>query len=192
MHDELSSFQQAMADVNPIKQNKAHISSKKSVGADFARKRAVAIQKPAKDSPLSDHVISDVGPHDIVDFKRSGIQHGVYRNLRLGKYPAEERLDLHQYSINEARVALYDFILQCQQFNVRCVMVLHGKGGRQGNGIAVLKSHVVHWLASMDAVMAYHSAPANQGGAGALYVLIGKSQDKTQRNRKLHGGKDNG
>ena len=35
-----------------------------------------------------------LNPADPMEWKRDGVQEGVYRNLRLGKYAADARLDL--------------------------------------------------------------------------------------------------
>ena len=39
----------------------------------------------------------------VLEFKRPGIQNGVYRKLRLGHYDIEARLDLHRFTVAEAR-----------------------------------------------------------------------------------------
>ena len=43
----------------------------------------------------SDDYLDWVKPNDIVSYKRPGVQEGVFRKLRLGKYSIEGRLDLH-------------------------------------------------------------------------------------------------
>jgi DNA-nicking Smr family endonuclease len=50
----------------------------------------------------------------------------------------------------------------------------------------VLKSYTAKWLIDMPQVMAYHSAQRHHGGAGALYVLVRKSERKKQENRERH------
>jgi len=48
---------------------------------------------------------------------------------------------------------------------------------------AVLKSHLVHWLPQLDDVQAFHTAQPKDGGAGALYVLLRKSERKKEKAR---------
>lgn len=122
-----------------------------------------------------------------MSFKRSGVQEGVFKKLRLGKYSVDARLDLHRHTIEEARKALYDFIQECMDYDLRTLMVLHGKGDRDPERKAVIKSHTVYWLEDMEAVMAFHSAQPQHGGSGAVYVLLRKSDKAKQRNRERHG-----
>ena len=117
--------------------------------------------------------IESVEPLEILHFQRPGVQHGVYKNLRLGKYNIQSRLDLHRHSVEQARRALWRFISDCQQRGVRCALVTHGKGeGREQP--AVLKSCVNHWLRQFDQILAFHSAQKYHGGFGATYVLVKK------------------
>ena len=124
-------------------------------------------------------------PHDIVGFKRDGVQEGVYKKLRLGKYELQASLDLHQKTLNEARQTLVQFISDCEVRDIRCLLILHGKGERS-TPRALLKSHVSAWLPQLPAVMAIHSAERRHGGSGALYMLLRKSERKKTENRERH------
>ena len=124
-------------------------------------------------------------PHDIVGFKRDGVQEGVYKKLRLGKYELQGSLDLHHKTIKEARTALVQFIGECEVRDIRCLLILHGKGERS-TPRALLKSHVSAWLPQLPAVMAIHSAERRHGGSGALYVLLRKSERTKTENRERH------
>ncbi len=55
---------------------------------------------------------------------------------------------------------------------LQCVRVIHGKGLRSGARGPVLKLSVNRWLRQWDDVLAFVSAPARDGGTGALYVLL--------------------
>ena len=54
----------------------------------------------------------------------------------------------------------------------RCVRVVHGKGLGSPGRTPVLKQKVLRWLVQRTEVLAFVQAPANQGGAGALLVLL--------------------
>ncbi len=120
-------------------------------------------------------------PHDIVGFKRDGVQEGVYKKLRLGKYELQGSLDLHHKTINEARTALVQFIAECEVRDIRCLLILHGKGERS-TPRALLKSHVSAWLPQLPAVMAMHSAERRHGGSGAL--VRAAAQERAQEGGK--------
>ena len=59
-------------------------------------------------------------PHDILSFIRPGIQHGVFKNLRQGKYEIQSMLDLHRHTVEQARQALWMFINDCHAGSALC------------------------------------------------------------------------
>ena len=61
-----------------------------------------------------------VDPNDYLAFARPGVQHGVYKNLRQGKYDIQSRLDLHRHTVEQARTALYGFVVDCQTRGAVC------------------------------------------------------------------------
>jgi DNA-nicking Smr family endonuclease len=125
-------------------------------------------------------VIKQVDPLSYLEYQRPGVQHGVYKNLRMGKYEIQSRLDLHRHSVDQAMSALKRFIGDCHHHSIRCALITHGKGeGRQEP--AKLKSCVNHWLRQLDQVLAFHSAQKQHGGLGATYVLIKKDKSAKQR-----------
>ena len=96
------------------------------------------------------------------------------QKLSRGLWPVRAHLDLHGYRTEEARRALVDFILQAREAHVRCVRVVTGKGINSGEDGPVLKGQVRRWLRQMREVQAFVQAPAEEGGSGALRVLIAK------------------
>ncbi len=153
------------------------------------RRLAAAAEPPVVDDPLAGAPPTLLGPLDLMSFKRPGVQNGVFRNLRLGKYPVDARLDLHGLSADRARHEVYQFIKDCMASDVRVALVTHGKAeGREQP--AILKSHVAHWLTQLHEVLAYHSAQRHHGGYGATYVLMKKSDRKKQETREKHSRKD--
>ena len=96
------------------------------------------------------------------------------QKLSRGLWPVGAHLDLHGYRTEEARRALVDFILQAREAHVRCVRVVTGKGINSGEDGPVLKGQVRRWLRQMREVQAFVQAPAEEGGSGALRVLIAK------------------
>lgn len=146
----------------------------------LARRKAAQLEMQADGNFLDpENVIPQVQALDPLAFTRPGVQHGVYKNLRQGKYEIQSRLDLHRHTVEQARKALWGFVDDCQKHGVRCALITHGKGeGRERP--AVLKSCVNHWLKQFDQVLAFHSAQKIHGGMGATYVLIKKSSAARQ------------
>ena len=81
---------------------------------------------------------------------------------------------MHGHTADQARAALDTFILECREANLRCVRVIHGKGNRSQSG-PVIKPLVATWLERRKDVLAFCTAPANDGGSGALYLLLAKA-----------------
>ena len=120
--------------------------------------------------------IEDIEPLDIITHCRAGVQHGVFKKVRLGRYDLQARLDLHRHSVEQARKALWRFVGDCQKKGARFVLIIHGKS-KGKNKSAVLKSCINHWLRQLDDVLAFHTAQKHHGGAGATYILIKKGLD---------------
>nr|WP_277606802.1 DNA endonuclease SmrA [Aeromonas sp. MR7] len=179
-------FLQEVADVRPIRSDNtlSLTGTSAPTEAQLARRQAATAEQLTLDH-LSMEVVELLDPHAIVGFKRDGVQEGVYKKLRLGKYELQASLDLHQKTLNEARQSLVQFIADCEVRDIRCLLILHGKGERS-TPRAQLKSHVSTWLPQLPAVMAMHSAERRHGGSGALYVLLRKSERKKVENRERH------
>ena len=157
-----------------------------------ARRQAAALDRPL-DEGLTTSEVPPVGPHDVVEFSRDGVQHGVWRKFRQGQYLGSARLDLHRHTVEEAREALLAFVRDCREHDVRCGLVMHGKGlhskeeNLAGRKPARLKSYVVYWLKEIPEVVAFCSAQPRDGGVGAVYVLFRKTEKMKEANRRLHG-----
>ena len=164
-------------DVEPLQAKGArYIPKPPELTPGILERRKAAQQEQLKSGNLLDpaSIINVVDPYDFLEFARPGVQHGVYKNLRQGKYEVQSRLDLHSHTVEQARVALWDFVEGCQKHGVRCALVTHGKGeGREQP--ARLKSCVNHWLRQIDNVLAFHSAQKQHGGVGSTYILIKKN-----------------
>ncbi|MEZ5505627.1 MAG: DNA endonuclease SmrA [Gammaproteobacteria bacterium] len=178
-------FEQEMAGVKPIPQTKIIEPPRSTTPteAQLARREAAVADTPLDPNHLSTEYVEMVDPHDVLEYKANGVQEGVYRKLRLGKYSSEAALDLHRKTLQQARQEVFDFIRDSYRFGLRTVMILHGKGERS-NPPALLKSYVNKWLPSMPEVMAFHSAQKQDGGAGAMYVLLKKNDQRKQQNRE--------
>ena len=163
-------------DIQPLSgKGSAHIAKPVQVTPGVLERRKAAQEEVVAESNILDpaSIIEQVDPLAYLEFVRPGVQHGVYKNLRLGKYEIQSRLDLHRHTVEQARNALWLFVDDCHKHGVRCALVTHGKGeGREQP--ARLKSCVNHWLRQFDQVLAFHSAQKTHGGVGATYILVKK------------------
>lgn len=105
-------------------------------------------------------------------FARPGVQDATLRKLRRGYYSIGAELDLHGLRAEAARLALLEFIQTAHERRTRCVRIIHGKGYRSGPRGPVLKQKLNGWLRQRDDVLAFCSARIEDGGTGAVYVLL--------------------
>lgn len=174
------------SDVKPLN-IKPRADLKRAATADekaqaLRREQAQKELKKALD-PLAGEPVELLAPLDIMSFVRPGVQTGVFRSLRLGKYPLDARLDLHKLTADQARREVYQFIKDCMANEVRTALITHGKGeGRIES--ALLKSCVNFWLPQMPEVLAFHTAQKQHGSYGATYVLLKKSERQKQLTRE--------
>ena len=105
-------------------------------------------------------------------YLRSGLARDVLRKLRRGHWVVQDAVDLHGLDRQEARSSLAEFLAACLKRGLRCVRVVHGKGLRSPGREPVLKGKVQRWLTQRNEVLAFCEAPKNQGGGGALLVLL--------------------
>jgi DNA-nicking Smr family endonuclease len=181
MTDDDDFFLQEMQGVKKIQQTaKVDLSQPHRITeAHKARQQSATREKVTTDPNHLQHFeVERVQPHDVLGFKCHGIQDGVFKKLRQGKYQIDARLDLHRMTIEKAREMVFSFINDCMKYDLRTVLIMPGKGDRNSEDPALLKSYLIHWLPQLEDVMAYHTAQPKDGGAGAFYVLLRKSERK--------------
>ncbi len=175
-------------DVIPLSNKGAHrveTLQKQTPGMAERRKAAQRDEVLYANELASGDEIKQLDPFDMLTFARPGVQHGVFKNLRQGKYEIQSALDLHGKTVEQSRQAVWAFIKDCNKQGVRCGIITHGKGhGRQEP--AKLKSCVNHWLPQIESVLAFHSAQKQHGGLGATYILFKKSAASKQRTAEQH------
>ena len=163
-------FQQAVADATPLATDKTEPYRRK--------RRPVPVEQPMDEEPEKEFIDRSVQTHDELLFVRPGIQKRLFADLRRGKLPPEDTLDLHGFRVEEARRLLRQFITQAQLRRFRCVRIIHGKGKGSSDQQPVLKQKVNQWLPQSDAVLAFCSAPRWDGGTGAAYALIARPKNR--------------
>lgn len=141
--------------------------------APIARHR-IADEQAALQESLSDEFSVDtlLNVDEELSFARPGIGSDVLRKLRRGDWTVQGQIDLHGLRRDEAREALVEFLRNAIKRGQRCVRIIHGKGLGSINKEPVLKGKVRNWLVQKEEVIAFCQARGNDGGAGALIVLL--------------------
>lgn len=128
-------------------------------------------------SYIIDFNIEDVSHEDTLSYTAPGIQRKVLTKLRKGFYAVETEIDLHGLNSESAKQQLLRFLNISVESGYRCVHIIHGKGYRSSENQPILKNNLNRWLRQHKDVQAFCSAPHNQGGAGAVYVLLNIAKD---------------
>lgn len=165
-------FRDAVSDVQRLKQDR--------VPPFRARRKPVPEQSLRDAHEVMQSLLS--GEHDHVEvetgeellFVRSGVQSSVSRKLRRGHYAIEAELDLHGQRVPDAHELIKRFLRDARLQGKRCVRIIHGKGLSSDDKLPILKGKVSVWLRRKDEVLAFCSATPNDGGTGAVYVLLKK------------------
>ena len=107
--------------------------------------------------------LSEDGP---TRYARDDVSKYEVKRLRRGVYVPDVYLDMHGMTQQEAKRELGAMIAHCVKEGVSCASVQHGIGKH------ILKEKVPLWLAQHPDVLAFHQAPLEFGGNGALLVLL--------------------
>ncbi len=108
-------------------------------------------------------LLAEQGP---MKYARHDVSKYEVKNLRRGIYVPDMFLDMHGMTQQEAKRELAAMLSACIKESVACCCVMHGIGKH------ILKQKAPLWLAQHPDVMAFHQAPLEFGGDGALLVLV--------------------
>jgi DNA-nicking Smr family endonuclease len=162
-------WQQAMHDVAPLAPRPAPPKARSA-------ERAKPLARQAAPPPPAFH---DLPPLTLD--RSAGIDKASALRLKRGKLAIEARLDLHGMTQDEAHGALAGFIRTARAGGKRCVLVITGRGAVGGG---VLRAAVPRWLAEPEFrphLLAIATAQPQDGGAGALYVMLRRTDRMTGR-----------
>jgi DNA-nicking Smr family endonuclease len=170
--DEQGLLRDALKDVSPLP-DPGRASLRKPPPAP------IPVQRLREDQQVLVDSLSDAPPLEIgletgeeLVFLRPGLPRLLLRRLKRGEWAVQDELDLHGMRSDAARTALSEFMSTALKGGLRCVRVIHGKGTRSMNGEPVLKRKAGNWLAQRDEVLAFVQARPEDGGGGAVLVLL--------------------
>lgn len=170
--EEIALFRQAVADVRPLRAlNRICLSPQRP----WPEPRPAVIDEQAgRVDGLSDNIpwYDNMESGEELVFRRPGLSHQILKNLRCGHWKIQSEIDLHGHTSDEARQQLVLFLDECRHFGLRCVRVIHGKGLSSKNREPVLKLKTANWLMQREDVLAFCPAKPEDGGGGALVVLL--------------------
>ncbi|GAB6052461.1 Smr/MutS family protein [Magnetospira thiophila] len=156
------------------------------VTRDVAPLRAEGLEPAVLPPPSRVAAPPEPRPRELPDLPRSAIPlpemaHGsapgldrrTAARMRRGKIDIQGRLDLHGMTRAQAHGALRSYLMQAQLQGKKCVLVITGRGLKRDGEIGVLRQAVPEWLNDLRGLVhAFHYAAPQDGGEGALYVLL--------------------
>ncbi len=140
--------------------------------AEARRAAAQAASEVGDSGRTSDGRVEAVRPSEYLEFALPDLPWRTRQQLKRGALAWEAGLDLHGYTLEEARAELEGFLRDATAVGQRCVLVVHGKAWGAISNYPVIKSHVNAWLREWPEVLAFCSATDADGGTGAVYVLL--------------------
>lgn len=175
--DDESLFQQAIGKVKPLKVDTIHFAKRvsKSNSKSSLKNTKNNKNKVSAQFHFSDEFEPNLNKQGPVKYVRSDVDSFEAKNLRRSVYTPDLILDLHGLDQHQAKQELAALLYACQKEHAQCICIIHGLGSR------VLKNKVPHWLVQHPDVMAFHQAPLEWGGNGAILALI-ELKDKFSKN----------
>lgn len=110
-----------------------------------------------------------------------GLSPEILKKLRQGEFSYQDYVDLHGCTREEAREAVIHFVEESFALRRRCLLIVSGRGLNSIDKEPVLKGGLVKWLTRAPLarlVLAFASARPCDGGAGAFYVLLRRSEKR--------------
>ena len=172
---------QRLADtVKPLPQDRLREKPKSSSKNAISDKSASPRAKTAKPSIASSSAalksrISDRQPADLQAERVSGISRADAKRMTSGQIAPTATLDLHGMTAASAHLALKRFIDEKYHQNHHHVLIITGKGVA---GKGVIRTSLPVWLNEpplSHQVVAFHPAKPKDGGAGAWYIKLRRS-----------------
>lgn len=128
-----------------------------------------AVMEELASAPID---FSQVETGEEISYLRSGLHRRTLGRLRRGHWRVQDEIDLHEMNTTAASQSVRLFLEDAQKAGFGCVKIIHGKGLRSGPDGPQLKRMTASLLARHPRVCAFASARPNDGGTGAVYVLL--------------------
>lgn len=170
--DDAMLFREAVGPVKPLPESALPPSKPKPRPAARMAERDEIEARSEFQRGLDD--LSALAAGDTLSYRRDTLPAALFQRLKRGRFSVQDELDLHGATVAQAQSMLRLFIAEAHAHDFGCVRIIHGKGRRDDGGMPVLKNLVDRVLRQRADILAFHSAPAAQGGTGAVLVLLAR------------------
>ena len=162
-NDDFSLFSAEFSGIKKLKQDTIKLPTKNIKKKQFTKQ---IIENGFETDHFSDGFEPHLAEEGPVRYIRQDAEKYLIKQLRRGDFAPEIILDLHGLTQEEAKRELGGLIACCKKEGLYCCSVMHGVGKH------ILKKQVPLWLAQHPDILAFHQAPLEFGGQGALSVLV--------------------
>jgi DNA-nicking Smr family endonuclease len=174
-------FNEAMKNVSPLKKTE-RIQKDNTKMPEQHKKQKQQRAQQFESEAIKSHYSEGHSPYkpvmgdEIIEFHHGSLNKQTFNALKKGFIEIDANLDLHSLTVAEAEQHLQRFLFICQQKNLYCVIIIHGKGHLGNLEQPTLKNFVNDYLRHDKNVLAFHSAKPRHGGTGAVYALLQSNQ----------------
>jgi DNA-nicking Smr family endonuclease len=171
IEEDVNLFREAVKGARPLTAEPVYVYDvkPKPIPKQFIRDERQALADSLSDVFIPAHEL-ETGEELL--YLREGHAPDILSKLRRGHWVVQGAIDLHGLISEEARVYVAAFLNDCKKRGLRCVRIVHGKGLGSRNREPVLKHKLRNWLIQRDEVIAYAEARRQDGGSGAVIVLL--------------------
>lgn len=162
-NDDFSLFSAEFSDIKKLPQDTIKLTTKNMKKKQIIKETVTAGFEMTHFSDSFEPHLAEEGP---IRYLRRDAAKYLLKQLRRGNFSPEIILDMHGLTQEEAKRELGALIACCKREGLYCCSVMHGVGKY------ILKKQVPLWLAQHPDILAFHQAPLEFGGHGALLVLI--------------------
>ncbi len=149
-------------DIKPMTQDKVNLQKPKQVKKQQYKEQ----QANQAEFYFSDGFVPHFDDEGPMRYCREDVEKYELKKLRRGDYYPELILDLHGLNQATAKTEILALFKECKKKNIQCCAIVHGIGS------GVLKTRTPYWIAQYPELIAFHQAPLEWGGQGALLVLL--------------------
>lgn len=137
--------------------------------------KGISVQKPktAKEiKPIRKNTKTNLIVNDL-----TGVDGSKAKKFKRGKIKIDAVLDLHGLNLKQAEELINEQIRNSFEDGKRTIKIITGKGRNSEGLIKKYTPEILNNSKNRNKIIAINEAPYNDGGSGALYVLLKKNKD---------------
>lgn len=169
--DDAALFREAIGPVRPL----AHVPDAPPQiprPAPEPRQQQADAREALRESQFDPFAFAPLALGDALEYLKDGHPPRLLRALKRGQYAVQDALDLHRMTAAQAEQAIREFLAESRRYGRLSVCIVHGKGLRSSAEAPVLKNLTDRMLRQRADVLAFASAQPQNGGTGAVLVLL--------------------